>query len=70
MARKKVRYTIDLTEELNAEIDAMARDAGMTKSEVFRRGLGLFKVTQEARRNREHVGVAKDQDSLKREFIL
>ncbi len=67
---KKIRYTIDLTEELNAAIEAMARDAGMTKSEVFRRALGLFKVTDEARRAGEHVGVTDNPEGLKREFIL
>ena len=67
---RKIRYTIDLTEELNAAIEEMARDAGMTKSEVFRRALGLFKVTDQARRAGEHVGVTDTPQALKREFVL
>ncbi len=68
---KKVRYTIDLTDELNEEIDEIAKKAGITKSEVFRRALALLKVTDEATRSGEHVGVGREgAKSLKREFVM
>ncbi len=67
---KEVRYTIDLTEDLNQEIEEIAEKAGITKSELFRRALALLKVTQRATDEGEHVGVVKDRESLKREFVL
>jgi metal-responsive CopG/Arc/MetJ family transcriptional regulator len=67
---QKVRYTIDLTKELNEELDTMADDAGITKSELFRRALGLYKVTDQARRAGESVGVGKQgEKSLSRVFV-
>ncbi len=68
---KKVRYTIDLTQEVNSEIQEIADEAGIPKSEVFRRALGLLKLTHKAVRNGEHVGIGRSgSDSLKTEFVL
>ena len=67
---KKVRYTIDLTEELNNEIEEIAQTEGIPKSEVFRRAIALLKVAQRATRQGEHVGVGRDPKSLKIQFVL
>jgi hypothetical protein len=68
---KKIRYTIDLTEELNQEVEDIADEAGIPKSEVFRRALALLKVAQKAAKRGEHVGIGKDgQESLKTEFVF
>lgn len=69
MARK-VRYTIDLTEQLNEEVEKIAQAAGIPKSEVFRRAIALLKVAQNATRQGERIGIGRDPESLKTEFIL
>ena len=69
MARK-VRYTIDLTEQLNEEVEEIAQAAGIPKSEVFRRAIALLKVAQNATRQGERIGIGRDPESLKTEFIL
>ena len=43
---KKLRYTIDLTEELDKAIEDIAREEGIPKSEVYRRAIALLKVRQ------------------------
>lgn len=69
--RKMVRYTIDLSRSMNEEIETLQwKLGGITKSTLFRLALGLFIVTTMAIRQGEHVGVGKDQQSLKKEFVL
>ncbi len=69
--RKMVRYTIDLSPEMNEEIKTLQwKLGGITKAEVFQTALALYKVVAAAIRQGEHIGVGKDQQSLKKEFVL
>ncbi len=70
MSNRRIRYTMDMSVGLHNEFTAMARDAGMTKSEVLRRGVALFKITSEAIRNGKRVGVTDDPNKLSQVFIL
>jgi len=68
---RKIRYTMDVTRPMHAEIEQMAKEAGVPKSEIFRTGIALLKVYYQAIRAGEHVGVGRDGTcSLRREFIL
>lgn len=66
---KKVRLTVDVSPDLNAALEKIAEANGITKAEAFRRAIILADVTHEAVRKGQHVGIAADSDSLKREFV-
>ena len=67
---KKVRYTIDLTEEMEVEIENLALESGVAKSEIFRRAIGLLKVAHQAANDGKHVGVGRNKEALSREFVF
>ena len=49
-ARERVRFSLDLTPELNELLEEMVKDLGASnKSEVLRKAIALMKVATEAK---------------------
>ena len=67
---KKVRFTVDVSPEMEQLLDRLAQEEGTTKSEVFRRAIGLYDVTREYQREGNVVGATKDKKNLSAVFVL
>lgn len=66
----QVRLDLVVSDELDAEISAIAREAKCSRADVLRRGLAVMKVFQEQRRlGRRHLGFVADPSQLDAEVI-
>jgi predicted transcriptional regulator len=66
---QKVRLSLQVSDELNDDLDTIADETGTTKSDVLRRALVLLKFAHEARKEGYRVGVTRDPAKLDREVI-
>lgn len=61
----KVRFNLDVTQEVADFLESLATEQGTTKSEVMRRALALLKVAHEERSRGRSLGfVSKEKDSV------
>lgn len=69
--QKGVRFTVDMSPQLNEILERLAEDYRVPKSEVFRRAIGLLDVSHEAVKRGRVVGAVEkeNEDSLKTEFV-
>lgn len=56
-----VKLSLEVSEDINAKLEKMAQKAGTSKSEVLRRGLGLYDIAAEAKEDGLKLGLL-DQD--------
>lgn len=69
--KAKTRFTVDLTQDLNQILDELAEENGISKGEVFKRALGLYKYTSDSIKSGKKVGVADGEDKpLQTIFVL
>jgi hypothetical protein len=61
---EKVRFTLELTPEMNRTVEALARQVGATKSDVLRRAISLVEVALEAKRRHQKLGVIDEDDHV------
>jgi predicted transcriptional regulator len=54
---KKVRFTLELTEDVNGFLDDVAEHAGTTKSEVLRKAVALLKASEIAKQKGRELAV-------------
>ena len=69
MFNRKVRYTMDLTPEMNDLVTWMAVDSGVTKSEIFRRAFALYNVARKAARASKRIGADPDLSKFQTVFV-
>jgi hypothetical protein len=61
---------MDLSRELNQDIQSMSDDLDISESELMACALGLFKAAYQAHDKGQHVGAVDHPSYLKREFIF
>ncbi len=66
---QKVRLSLQVSDELNDDLDTIADETGTTKSDVLRRALVLLKFAHDAHKEGYRVGVTRDPAKLDREVI-
>jgi predicted transcriptional regulator len=65
------RFTLDLTSTAASELDKLAEDLGVTKSELMRRALGLMKVAvRETKDGTKKVAIANAENQVEQVLIL
>ena len=65
-----VRFNVVLSDDLNREIDKVAKDAETNKSEILRKALQLFLAAHEGKRQGLKIGLVEPKtDKLKTEII-
>lgn len=68
--RKTVALDLTITAELDEEISAISQEAGISREDVFRRGLAVIKAYKEQRElGRRHIGFVSDPRNLDAEVI-
>lgn len=66
---EKVRVGLQMPKETYDELENLAEESGLSKGELFRLALMLFKTARQSVKKGYHVGVAKNADKLDLEFI-
>lgn len=66
----KVRMHLELSREVDDELEAIARSEGTTKSEIMRRAFSVMKAFKEqVKRGRNHIGFVSDVTKLDAEML-
>jgi hypothetical protein len=61
---------LSITPELDALIDNMAEDLGLTKGDTILEALGLLKIALDARREGKIIGILDENLELDQEIVL
>lgn len=64
-----VRYSLQVTEELDRPLEEMADEVGTTKSDVLRQALALMKAARDGKRQNRHLGLTSDPRKLETEIV-
>jgi len=65
----KIRVSLDISPELYAKLQALAKDIRGTKSDVLRKSLALMDVAVQARKSGKKIGIADRTEQLTTEII-
>jgi hypothetical protein len=65
----KIRLNLQVSEQLNKDLEEMAETTGSNRTEVIRQALALMKVAHKARREGRHLGLVSDQSKLDTELV-
>ncbi len=68
-ANPKIRVSLDISPELYAKLQGLARDIRGTKSDVLRKSLALMDVAVQARKGGKKIGIADRSEQLTTEII-
>ncbi len=70
MANNKVKLSVEVSQELDATLEQLAKDVHGTKSDVLRKGIALLQVAVEAKKQGQKFGVADSTGKhLEREIV-
>ena len=70
MANQKVKLSVEVSQELDATLEQLAKDVHGTKSDVLRKGIALLQVAVEAKKQGQKFGVADSTGKqLEREIV-
>jgi hypothetical protein len=58
---KKIRLSLDVTEDMYDIIEGLGEAQGISKGEVLRRAIALFKAVKEAEKRGESAALVKGQ---------
>jgi metal-responsive CopG/Arc/MetJ family transcriptional regulator len=65
----KIRLNLQVSEQLNKDLEEIADSAGTNRTEVIRQALALMKVAHQARREGRHLGLVSDASKLDTELV-
>jgi hypothetical protein len=63
------QFILNLTPEAADELNQLMAQTGDNPTQLIRKALGLYKVTQQAIREGKAVGIAETADSLESQFV-
>lgn len=65
----KVRLNLQVSSQLNSDLDEMADSTGSNRTEIIRQALALMKIAHKARRDGRHIGIVADPGKLDTELV-
>ena len=65
----RIRLNLQVSEQLNSDLDEMADSTGSNRTEVIRQALALMKIAHQARREGRHLGLVSDPSKLDTELV-
>lgn len=69
MVATKIRLNLQVSEQLNSDLEQMAESTGSNRTEVIRQALALMKIAHQARREGRHLGLVSDPSKLDTELV-
>ena len=64
-----IKLSLELSEEVNAQLEALAKGAHTSKSEILRRSLGLYDIAAEAKGNGLKLGLLNKDREIVTEVV-
>lgn len=68
--KQKVRWSVDVSDELDRVVEDLAYEEGTNKSDVLRRAVALLRVAHDGKRQNKHLGFTSKPDNLDTEIIM
>lgn len=65
---KIIRLNLQVSEQLNKELEKIAESTGSNRTEVIRQALALMKIAHQACRDGQYLGLVSDQSKLDTEL--
>jgi predicted transcriptional regulator len=65
----KVRLNLQVSDQLNSDLEEIADSTGSNRTEVIRQALALMKIAHQARREGRHLGLVSDPSKLDTELV-
>ena len=65
----KIRLNLQLSKELAATLDEIAKSSGANRTDVLRQALALMKVAHETKQKKRHLGITSDPEKLDTELV-
>jgi hypothetical protein len=66
---KKVRLTLELTEETHEDFSRIAKIHGCTLTAMIRQGVALLKIARDSKKDGMHFGLASNADNLDKVIV-
>lgn len=70
MKKNLVRFSVDISPDLNQRLESLAEKTHVSKGEILKRGLVLMEAASQARDRGSKIGAAKPDVQLETEFIV
>ncbi len=67
---KTKTFTVNIDDKLEGTLDKLKKDFRTTRAEVFRMGIALLKVAEEARETGYKLTISDKDDKVKKEIVL
>jgi metal-responsive CopG/Arc/MetJ family transcriptional regulator len=68
MSGEKVRFELQVSQELSQVLDDIAESSGGNRTDVIRQALALMLVAHNARKDGRHIGLVSDRTKLDTEI--
>jgi metal-responsive CopG/Arc/MetJ family transcriptional regulator len=65
----KIRLNLQVSEQLNKDLEEIADSTGSNRTEVIRQALALMKAAHKAREEGKHLGLVSDPSKLDTEIV-
>lgn len=62
------RFEVRLNDRLAQDFDAIAGEAGLSRADVFRRAIALYRIAKKAELEKGHV-IIRTQEGAERELV-
>lgn len=62
---KKIRFNMEVTQDMNSLMERLAEAAGLSKSELMRRAILLFEAGVQAKRRDERMATIDQNNNVK-----
>jgi predicted transcriptional regulator len=66
---KSIRFSLDMSPELNQKLEDLAEKSHASKSDVLRRAIMLLEVAVEAKEKGKKIGIASKEQTLETEIV-
>jgi predicted transcriptional regulator len=66
---EKVKLSVEVSGELDALLEELAKETHGTKSDVLRKGIALMQVAVDAKKKGQRLGVADKDQKLEKELV-
>lgn len=63
------KYTIDLGEDANKQLDEVAKEKGMTKADVIRRAVATYVTVNREVKNGNRLTISNSEDRVIKELV-
>lgn len=63
------KYTIDLGEDANKQLDEVAKEKGMTKADVIRRAVATYVTVNREMKNGNRLTISNSEDRVIKELV-